>query len=72
MADVARPIIGADFLHYFGLLIDIRYNRLIDRSSHKTISACPADTTTDSSVFTVFKPIKWTELLREFLDVTHE
>lgn len=30
MADVSRPIIGADFLHYFGLLIDIRKNRLID------------------------------------------
>ena len=24
MADVARPIIGADFLHYFGLLIDVK------------------------------------------------
>lgn len=55
MADVSRPIIGADFLHYFGLLI--RYNRLIDRDSHKTISACPADTMTDPTVFTMSKPI---------------
>lgn len=72
MADVARPIIRADFLHYSGLLIDIRCNRLIDRDSHKTISACAADTTTDSTVFTVSKPIKWTELLCEFPDVTRE
>lgn len=28
--DVCRPIIGADFQHYYGLLFDIRYTRLID------------------------------------------
>lgn len=30
IADVDRPIIGADFLSYFGLLVDIRHQKLAD------------------------------------------
>jgi hypothetical protein len=30
VADVAHPLIGADFLSYFGLLVDCRNNRLLD------------------------------------------
>lgn len=33
IADVSTPIIGADFLHHFGLLLDIRKKRLIDTST---------------------------------------
>lgn len=29
--DVARPIIGADFVQYFGLLINVKCNRLINQ-----------------------------------------
>jgi len=39
MADVSRPIIGADFLHYSGLLIGIRHNRLLVNSSVKVTPA---------------------------------
>lgn len=30
VADVGQPIIGADFLKYFGLLVDLRKRRLLD------------------------------------------
>jgi len=36
MADVARPILGADILHYYGLLVDIRRCHLGDRNDDKT------------------------------------
>ena len=34
IADVSKPIIGIDFLHHYGLLIDIRNNQLIDPLSN--------------------------------------
>jgi cleavage and polyadenylation specificity factor subunit 1 len=37
MADLSRPIIEADFLHYYGLLIDIRNNRLVDLADQKSV-----------------------------------
>lgn len=35
--DVARPIIGADFLHRFGLLVDVRRKCRIDRNTNKCV-----------------------------------
>uniref|UniRef100_A0A1X7UWZ2 Peptidase A2 domain-containing protein n=1 Tax=Amphimedon queenslandica TaxID=400682 RepID=A0A1X7UWZ2_AMPQE len=34
IADIAMPILGADFLH-FGLLVDMQYNRQIDNNSFR-------------------------------------
>jgi len=31
VADVSKPIIGADFLPFYGLLVDLRNNQLIDQ-----------------------------------------
>jgi cleavage and polyadenylation specificity factor subunit 1 len=39
VAEVAHPIIGADFLQRFGLLIDVRNRLLIDRKSSSTVTA---------------------------------
>lgn len=69
MADVARPIIGADFLHYFGLLVDVKRNRLIDPEAHSTVKTIAIDIV-DIPVFTVARSLKFTELLRDFPDVT--
>lgn len=33
LADVARPIIGADFLSHYGLLVDLRNRRLVDQAT---------------------------------------
>ncbi|GBP69745.1 hypothetical protein EVAR_48772_1 [Eumeta japonica] len=32
MADVTKPIIGADFLQFYNLMVDIRNRRLIDNT----------------------------------------
>lgn len=36
IADVAKPIIGADFIAHFGLLIDLKHKRLIDSETGLT------------------------------------
>ncbi|KAL4083815.1 hypothetical protein QTP88_029131 [Uroleucon formosanum] len=69
VANVARPIIGADFLHYFGLLIDIRNNRLIDLNQKTSIQAVSA---IDITVCTITRPSKWTSLLLDYPEVTRE
>ncbi|XP_064462642.1 uncharacterized protein K02A2.6-like [Ornithodoros turicata] len=38
VADVSQPIIGADFLTYFHVLVDMRRRKLIDSSTSLTIS----------------------------------
>lgn len=55
IADVPYAILGADFLHHFGFLVDLRHSQLIDSTTglksratvreitHDTISTCTAD-----------------------------
>lgn len=33
IADVDQPIIGADFLKHYGLLVDVKNNKLIDSTT---------------------------------------
>ena len=39
IADVSKPIIGADFLRYFGLLVDVGRKRLLDAETLLTVPA---------------------------------
>ncbi|KAG8174352.1 hypothetical protein JTE90_028717 [Oedothorax gibbosus] len=39
IAAVCHPILGADFLKNFGLLVDMKNNRLIDTSTGRKVSA---------------------------------
>ena len=34
ITDVQRPIIGADFLHHFGLLVDMKQHQIMDGTTH--------------------------------------
>ena len=57
IADVQKPILGADFLRHFGLLVDMQKRQLVDTHTHLHIqgilssvsspspSICPKDTT---------------------------
>ncbi|WP_221936052.1 hypothetical protein, partial [Klebsiella pneumoniae] len=36
IADVTKPIIGADFLAHYGLLVDLKGGQLIDRETRMT------------------------------------
>jgi len=37
VADVSKPIIGADFLSFYGLLVDLRNGRLVDGTTSLTV-----------------------------------
>lgn len=71
MADVARPIIGADFLHYFGLLLDIKHSSLVDPKKRLSVEIATVSEPV-VPMFTTSRAAKWTELLRDFPDVTRE
>ena len=53
IADVQRPILGADFLRHFGLLVDMRQKQLIDETTQLFVQGI---LTTDSSPQTTFCP----------------
>lgn len=69
VADVNCPIIGADFLRNFGLLVDMRRGKLIDSETQlfskgiMSLSTAPTILTFDSS-------INFANILAEFRDIT--
>lgn len=71
MADVTQSIIGADFLHYFGLLVDIRRKCLVSPGDRQTVRVSPADTATPP-LFSVARNNDWSAIIREFPNVTRE
>lgn len=69
IADVPYPIIGADFLYHYGLLVDVREARLIDR---KTSISAMGTITSDSiySISAVPPNSQCSEILAEFPEIT--
>jgi hypothetical protein len=69
VADVTQPLIGVDFLSHFGLLVDFRNNRLLNRV---TSLSCPAqpDNSLTPSVKTISIGTPVDSLLAEFPDLT--
>lgn len=71
IANIEKPIIGADFLHKYGLLIDIKNRSLIDPLTNLTIGAT-------SQICTVSLPIicsgidQFTCLLQKYPSLTTE
>ncbi|GBN52192.1 hypothetical protein AVEN_188511-1 [Araneus ventricosus] len=69
VADVTKPIIGADFLQHFGLLIDLKKRCLIDPLTNFT-----ARVKSTVSYIPVVKPIvgnsEYSELLRKFKEIS--
>ena len=41
IADIAMPILGADFLRHFGLLVDMQHYRLIDNNTNLEVKGQP-------------------------------
>ncbi|XP_076389540.1 uncharacterized protein LOC143264774 [Megachile rotundata] len=69
VADVSRPIIGADFLAHFGLLVDIRNQRLIDQTMTLTSREAPVQDNTPS-IKQVQGETVFHGLLRRFPEIT--
>lgn len=71
IADVTRGIIGADFLHYYGLLVDVRRNSLVDSNSGLASKIVTANTV-PPTICVVSQPRLWTNLIADFPKVTRE
>ena len=73
IADVQKPILGADFLRHFGLLVDIQRHKLIDTSTHLQVQGIlSSDPTPGTSIRSLSKdPTNpYLSLLSEFPALT--
>jgi len=69
VADVSRPIIGADFLAFYGLLVDLRNNRLVDQITNLiTPARCVRCDT--PCMKTITGATRYHQLLAQFPNVT--
>ena len=70
LADVDRPILGADFLAEFDLLVDSSRRQVLDRDSMQPL-ANPSSTTADPAIALIFKLAPdVASLLKEFPDAS--
>lgn len=71
VADVTKAIIGVDFLSYYNLLVDVRSQRLIDKTTNKSTTASVASSdTVISSVKIVTGDSIYHKILSEFPEIT--
>jgi hypothetical protein len=69
VADVTQPLIGADFLTYFGLLVDCRNNHLLDVTSLSTPAQAASPRIPSIKVINTGTSVD--ALLFEFPDLIH-
>lgn len=67
IADINVPIIGADFLHNFDLMVDIKNAQLVDNTT-KLSAVCEIHQTTVPSV-SVINDSKYSDLLNKFKEI---
>lgn len=67
-ANVSRPIIGADFIKHFGLMVDLKNRRLIDTSTDLTSRGSLTSPTIDS-VSSLTRTSSYSELLARYPEV---
>ena len=71
VADVSKPILGVDFLHHYGLLVDVRNRRLTDDLTSVKIVGQIAECSSDLLGIHVIKGSSvWLSILREYPDIT--
>lgn len=77
IADVVKPIIGADFLTHFNLLVDLKSRKLIDAvtklkttCSIETVSRNEVNITTVKSDKSIFFDNRYEKLLTDYHDLT--
>lgn len=71
IADIAKPIIGIDFLNFYNLLIDCRNHRIIDGTTSLAVPASHQKVPDSvASVKTISGDSIFHQLLREFPEVT--
>lgn len=71
IADVSHPIIGADFLKHFGLLVDLRQKKLVDTDTHLDVQGKLLNVARYSEVKTLLKISTYHQLLSKFPELTN-
>ena len=69
IADVSKPIIGADFLRHYGLLVDLKCKRLMDAETFLTVPTSYRRSTV-SKLCVLVKNDSYSDILSEFQEVT--
>ena len=69
IADVTKPILGADFLRYYGLLVDLGRKRLMDAETFLTVPTSYRRTTV-SKLCVITNKDMFSNILDEFKDIT--
>lgn len=69
IAKVTKPIIGADFLHHFGLMVDLKRKRLVDTTTQIECAGVVSETEYER-ISTINSMEPMAPLLREFIDIT--
>ncbi|GFU24768.1 hypothetical protein TNCV_793911 [Trichonephila clavipes] len=70
IADVSSPIIGADFLKHFNLLIDLKKKRLVDVET-SLFTSCVFSNIVQPSILTVDANISFKSILSEYPDLSN-
>lgn len=70
IADVAKPIIGVDFLSFYHLLVDCRNQRLIDNTTSLSVPATHCNSVDIASVKAVIGNTVYCQILREYPEIT--
>ncbi|XP_076620346.1 uncharacterized protein LOC143341346 [Colletes latitarsis] len=72
VAEVLKLIIGVDFLHHYGLLVDIRNHKLIDNVTSLSVPGQPAgkSASTIPRVKTITGNSVYVKLLQKFPEIT--
>lgn len=71
VAAVKQPILGADFLSHFGLVVDLKASKLIDKNTNFNTLACVI-TTKEPSIKTLDSSHPYYELLSSYPDITKQ
>lgn len=69
IADVKMSILGADFLKYHRLLVDLHSKRLVDSMTEMSVNTMAIHTTQDTTLYVVEPGHQYQSLLQEFKDV---
>ena len=71
ITDVHKPLLGADFLHHFGLLVDVAKGKLVDKVMHLSVHSILAqDTSPSLTLSTHTSSQAYSTLLSEFPELT--
>ena len=70
VADVKFPILGADFLRHYGLLVDVRHNTLLDATTFLSVNGTASRVQSVSPIVVEPRKSKYLHILKDFQSIT--